>query len=133
MNIILRKILIYTVLVVLLLHTFIPHLHSGEMTDKEHIELHNNSNTLYGFLSIVFHECNDESLDNLKSVDFDIVLKTKNKYLYPRAAIKTNIQSAIKIIANCNSYILNKLIFDKLNDVRGPPIKPQHLRISLYN
>tara|TARA_R110002153_G_C13179483_1_gene484949 strand:- start:621 stop:878 length:258 start_codon:yes stop_codon:yes gene_type:complete len=74
MSKIFRNILFNTALAVILLHTIIPHPHSEDMAEKEHIKLHNNSNSLYGILRLVFHESNDENLDSLIFAQYNIVV-----------------------------------------------------------
>ncbi|VAV84537.1 hypothetical protein MNBD_BACTEROID02-1609 [hydrothermal vent metagenome] len=123
---ILRRILFNTVLVVILLHTFIPHPHSDEMTKKEHIKLHNTSNSLYSILKNAFHESNDESLDNLIVAQYHIANKTKHTYPYPTIAIKDfyplgNVKTIVRkrVIRSIDNF--NKLFIVKLNGERGPP------------
>ncbi|WP_418637838.1 hypothetical protein [Winogradskyella sp.] len=121
-----KKILFNSVLVVILLHTFIPHPHSDEMTDKAHITLHRNSNTLFDIITIAFHESNDKDLDNLIFAQHNIVTKNLIKHQY--SSITTNygnfsiIENKIvgKIIQR-NIFNPNKLFIVKLNEVRGPP------------
>lgn len=122
----LKEILFNSVLVVILLHTFIPHPHSSEMTEREHIKLHNKSNTLLEIISIAFHESNDENLDNLIVAKYKILKKTKEKYQYPTITIQ-NInpsgieETTIEEIVKKDIDNFNEIFIVKLNGVRGPP------------
>ena len=123
MSKIFRNILFNSALAVILLHTIIPHPHSKDMVEKEHIKLHNNSNSIYGILRLVFHENNDEILDSLVFAQYNIDKKTKIDYQY--SAINNAYFSTSKIVnkkfyKNLKSNI-NKLFIVNLNGVRGPP------------
>ncbi|MCB0465223.1 MAG: hypothetical protein KDC78_06050 [Aequorivita sp.] len=122
----LEKIFFNSVLVVILLHTLIPHPHSDEMTVEEHIALHKDSNTLFDVISVAFHESNDENLDNLIVAQYDSVKGDKITYQNSTIAIlystfsvieKTTVEKAIQ--TNTNSP--KKLFIVKLNGERGPP------------
>lgn len=129
MSKIFRNILFNTALAVILLHTIIPHPHSEDMVEKEHIKLHNNSNSIYGILRLVFHESNDENLDSLVFAQYNIDnktkvdKKTKVDYQYPEINIAYfNISENVNktVYKNLKSNI-HKLFIVKLNYVRGPP------------
>lgn len=125
-----RNILFNAALAVILLHTIIPHPHSGDMAEKEHIELHDNSDSLYGILRFVFHENNDENLDSLVFAQYNIDNKTKIKWQCPEINI-THFQTS-KIVnktvyKNLKSN-LNKLFIVTLNGVRGPPFTTNEFR-----
>lgn len=120
-----RNILFNTALVVILLHTIIPHPHSEDMVEKEHVKLHNNSNSLYGILRFVFHESNDENLDSLVFVQYNIDHKTKLECQYleiykPYFNFSKTVEKAV--YTYFKSTITKIFIFD-LNGVRGPPIE----------
>ena len=122
-----KKILFNSVLAVILLHTFIPHPHSDEMTEKQHSALHENSDTLFGIITIAFHESNDKDLDNLIVAQYDRVTKNIIKHQYSPIATPYGNFSIIenkivgKILPN---YIFNphNLFIVSLNEVRGPPL-----------
>jgi prenyltransferase beta subunit len=121
-----KEILFHSVLVVIVLHAFIPHPHSYEMTEKEHIAFHENSNTLFETISIAFHESNDENLDNLIVAQYDIVKINKITYQYTSIAILYSPFSEIEKktvekITQTNTDSPNKLFIVKLNGERGPP------------
>ncbi len=127
MSKILKYILFRAVLVIITLHTVIPHPHSDKLTKKEHFELHKKSNSLIGIIRLAFHESDDENLDNLIFVKYESVKKTDSKHQYPKVSIFDNTTSivgkivAIKIVKwNTNNF--NKLLFVKLNGLRGPPL-----------
>ena len=126
MSEILKYILFRTVLIIVTLHAIIPHPHSDELTEKKHFELHENSNSLIGFLSLAFHECNDESLDNLIFAQYEGVQKIDSKHKYPKVSIFYSTTSivekrATEKILERNTYNFNRLLFVKLNRLRGPP------------
>lgn len=127
MNKILKYILFRFVLIVIVLHAIIPHPHSDELTEEEHSELHKNSSSLFGIVKLAFHESDDESLDNLIYTQYESVKKIDCKHTYPNVSLLNNIQSIVekreteKIVkSNANNF--NKLLFVKLNGLRGPPI-----------
>ncbi|MCF6223668.1 MAG: hypothetical protein L3J34_08065 [Flavobacteriaceae bacterium] len=125
-----RKILTYIlfriVLVVVTLHAVISHPHSEELTIEKHIELHKDSNSFIGIIRLVFHENDDENLDNLIFAEFENDNKFDSKCKYPIDSIFNSTQSIIekretKIIAKWNTNNFNRLLFVKLNRLRGPP------------
>ncbi len=127
MSKILKYILFRTVLVIITLHTIIPHPHSEELTDKKHSELHKDSNSFIGIVRLAFHESDDENLDNLIFAEYESDKKLDNKCKYPKIPIINNRQSIVekreteKIVKwNINNF--DKLLFVKLNGLRGPPV-----------
>ena len=127
MSEILKYILFRTVLVVITLHTIIPHPHSEELTEEKHLELHKKSNSLIGIIRLAFHESDDENLDNLIFVQYKNVKVLDSKHKYPKVFIFDNITSVVekkateKIIKwNTNNF--DRLLFVKLNGLRGPPL-----------
>jgi len=61
---IVRNILFLNVVIVILLHAVIPHKHHGEMTFDEHQLTHQNANTVFKIIGLVFQEGASTSLDN---------------------------------------------------------------------
>ena len=127
MSKILKYILFRTVLIVTVLHAVIPHPHSDELTEEKHFELHKKSNSLIGIIRLVFHESNDESLDNLIFAQYESVKKIDSKHKYPKASLFNNIQSIVEKrepgkIVKSNTNNFNRLLFVKLNGLRGPPV-----------
>ncbi len=127
MSEILKYILFRTVLIIVTLHTIIPHPHSDELTEEKHFELHENSKSLIGFISLAFHESDDESLDNLIFAQYESVKKIDSKHKYPEASIFDNTTSiggkiTAKKITKWNTNNFNRLLFVKLNGLRGPPL-----------
>ena len=126
MSKILKYILFRIVLVIITLHTIIPHPHSDELTEEKHFELHNESNSLIGFIRLTFHESNDENLDNLIFAEYESDKKLDSKCKYPKVSIFNNRQSLVgkretgKIVKR-NTHNFNRLLFVKLNGLRGPP------------
>ncbi len=126
MNKIFPKILLISALAVILLHALIPHPHAGELSEREHVKIHDFSKSLYSILRVAFHESDDESLDNLFVVQNQANEKFKKHHLYPTIAIVCLRFTAIsnkqfKKIANRNITNFNKLFIVNLNGVRGPP------------
>lgn len=127
MNKILKYILFRFVLIVIVLHAIIPHPHSDELTQEKHSELHKNSNSLFGIIKLAFHESDDESLDNLIYTQYESVKKIDSKHTYPNVSLLNNFQSIIEKretekIVKSNTNNFNRLLFVKMNGLRGPPI-----------
>ena len=127
MSKILKYILFRAVLVIITLHTVIPHPHSDELTEEEHFELHKKSNSLIGIIRLAFHESNDESLDNLIFTQYESIKKIDSKHKYPKVSTLDNTTSivgkiAAKKIVKWNTNNFNRLLFVKLNGLRGPPL-----------
>ena len=127
MSKILKYILFKTVLIIIALHSVIPHPHSDELTEEKHFELHKKSNSLFGFIRLTFHDNDDESLDNLIYIQYESVKKIDSKHKYPKLSLFNNIQSIVEKresekIVKSNTNNFNKLLFVKLNGLRGPPI-----------
>ncbi|MDA9056300.1 hypothetical protein N9K49_00435 [Flavobacteriaceae bacterium] len=111
------------------LHAIILHPHSDELTEEKHHELHEKSNSFIGFIRLVFHENDDERLDNLIFTQDTGSIKKKidSKHKYPNSSIFNNTTSiAVKItaikIVKWNTHNFNKLHFVNLNGLRGPPL-----------
>ena len=127
MSKILKYILFRVVLVIITLHTVIPHPHSDELTEEEHFELHKKSNSLIGIIGLAFHESDDESLDNLIFAQYESVKKIDSNQKYPEVSIFDSTTSRIGIIetkktVKWNTNNFNRLLFVKLNGLRGPPL-----------
>lgn len=127
MSKILKYILFRTVLLVIVLHTIIPHPHSDELTEEEHFELHKKSNSLIGIIRLAFHESEDESLDCLIYAQYESIKKIDSKHKYPKVSIFENTNSIFekvvtRKIVEWNNHNFDKLLFVKLNGLRGPPI-----------
>jgi hypothetical protein len=127
MNKIFRDIIFGIVLVIIMLHTVIPHPHSGELTKEEHFELHKKSNSLFGIIRLIFHESDDDNLDNLMIAKYESFKKLYLNQNYPTALIFKNITSPLEKIETkktikSNTFNFNKLLFVKPNGLRGPPI-----------
>jgi hypothetical protein len=130
---ILRVILFASALSIILLHTFIPHPHSEEMTEERHFEFHQNSNSILDFLKLVFHESEDEGLDNLIIAQYQAEKKLKKGFHHQIATgIETltlinesrTKKSTAKHIGNSNGYFIVKP-----NGVRGPPASTNSFEI----
>ena len=127
MNKVLKYILFRAALVIITLHTIIPHPHSDKLTKEEHLELHKESSSFIGLIRLVFHESDDESLDNLIFAQYVGVNEIDNKYKYPKVYIFNNTHSVIEKketekIIKCNTNNFDRLLFVKLNRLRGPPL-----------
>jgi hypothetical protein len=132
-----KKILFNSVLVLILLHTCIPHPHSHELTEKEHFEFHKKSNSLIGIISLAFHESDDENLDNLIFTQYESVKKIDSKHKYPKVSIFDNTTSRVgkivaKKIVKWNTNNFNRLLFVKLNGLRGPPLLTNLINQKIY-
>lgn len=96
MSKILKYIFFRTILVIITLHTIIPHPHSDELTEEKHFELHKDSNSLIGFIRLTFHESDDENLDNLIFAEYESVKKIDSKHKYPLVSLFNNLKSKSK-------------------------------------
>lgn len=123
---ILKYLFFRTILVIISLHAIIPHPHSNELTKEKHVELHKKSNSFIGIIRLVFHESDDEILDDLIFAQFQTIKKSDNKYKYPTLSIVNKIQFIVektekgkKIKWNANNF--DGLLFVIRNGLRGPP------------
>lgn len=123
---ILKYLFFRTILVIISLHAIIPHPHSNELTKEKHVELHKKSNSFIGIIRLVFHESDDEILDDLIFAQFQTIKKSDNKYKYPTLSIVNKIQFIVektekgkKIKWNANNF--DRLHFVIRNGLRGPP------------
>lgn len=121
-----KNILFRTVLVVLLLHIFIPHPHAEVLNKEAHARLHHNNNSILGLLEIVFHESNDEDLDNLTVVSSKFQKKSGNTLYLPFFGVNSknstsdeNFNSE-KITINSNESLYCTFV-PNANGLRGPP------------
>jgi hypothetical protein len=123
MHKIFRNILFNTALAVILLHTFIPHPHFEDMVEKEHVKLHNNSNSLYGIIRLVFHESNDENLDSLVFAQYntDKKIQINWQFLVIDSTDFNLLENVNKTVYKSLKSTFHKLFIVKLNYVRGPP------------
>jgi len=124
---ILKFILFRTVLIVVALHAIITHPHENELTLEKHLKLHQESNSLIGIIRLAFHENNDENLDNLMFVKFENVKKLNYNLTYSttsslNSTLPTEIERKTKKTNNSSIDNFNKLLFVKLNGLRGPPL-----------
>lgn len=127
MRIFFRSILFGLPLLIIGLHTFIPHTHEDHLSREEHQLIHLEKNSLLDILKLLFHQSQDEALDHL-------VLDDKE------GTVKETVLPAYQINDNpfcSSSIILRELLIDKIfflassddNDLalirsgklRGPP------------
>jgi hypothetical protein len=120
-----KKLLFKSVVVVLLLHAFIPHQHRDEMSEKAHLKLHQDNDSLIDILKIVFHEGADEYLDNLFFTENNY--KVSAQYFsnqHPNKngslAIKNCIEG-VQLYRNSDNCIYSNIFIVKLNGLRAPP------------
>lgn len=64
----LKYILLYPVLLLIVLHTFIPHAFSNALPASSHLKIHKESHSLLGFFGLIFHEKHEKSLHDLNSI-----------------------------------------------------------------
>jgi len=124
---ILKHILFRTVLVIITLHTLIPHPHSEDLTEEKHFKLHKESNSLIGIITLAFHESDDDNLDNLIFVQYESIKKVVNTCKYPTVSILNKKQYIVlnretKKTVTCNVNNFERALFVKLNGLRGPPL-----------
>ena len=119
-------ILFRLVLVVIGFHAIIPHPHSDELSEREHRKLHQNSTSILGFLRYIFHESNDDDLDNIVFADYGVTAKITQHHKHPRTPVTFYNSIEIKVLGDSSgckentSYFHNKkYIFQ--NGLRAPP------------
>jgi len=120
-----QSVLFKCVVVIVLLHTCIPHRHREEMSEKAHIKLHQNNDNLIGILKIVFHEGYDEYLDNLffAKNNYDVSPQYfSNQYPDKNGspAIKNCIKG-VQLYRKSDNCIDSNIFIVKLNGLRAPP------------
>lgn len=65
----LKYILMYPVLLLLILHTFIPHAFSNSLPVTNHVKIHRDSQeNLLGLFGLIFHEKHEKNLHNLNTL-----------------------------------------------------------------
>lgn len=125
MSKVLKYILFRTALVIIVLHTFIPHPNSNKLTDEKHSEIHQKSSCLIGIIRLAFHENNDESLDNLVSVQ----LKKSSTFNYKHPKLYSSLikrqftikEKHLKKKSNYTPLHFEALFLIKQIGLRGPP------------
>ena len=114
------------VLVIIGLHAFVPHPHSDELTEQEHKKLHQNSQSILGFIKYLFHENNDENLDDILFASYGKITKQTIKIQYPRASTfdkkidDTSIFVFSNIYKTYTSHFHNGISVNQ-NGLRAPP------------
>jgi len=122
---IIKKLLFKSVVVILLLHACIPHKHRGEMTETAHIKLHQDNDSLIDVLKIVFHEGDDEHLDNLFFANNNFDTSAQHFSKKPHRKVTQDVENGedsiqlSRISSNC-TYL--NIFIVKLNGLRAPPI-----------
>ena len=119
-----RQLLFRSVLMLIALHTLIPHSHYDEMSDEAHFELHKNNNNLFNLVQLFFHENDDTTLDNLVIAQFDIEIEQNSNSFSTLEIAKITHQGRDCINQKSfkkehNNFVNN--VFVKLNGLRGPP------------
>jgi hypothetical protein len=123
----LKYLLFRIILVIITLHAVIPHPHSDELSAEKHFEIHQQTNSFIGIIRIVFHENNDENLDNLyyntsPSLEGLNVNSTSTPvialYVVPHNVEEKEVKLSLNDVINdyCKSTF-----FVRLNGLRGPP------------
>ncbi|PCH52853.1 MAG: hypothetical protein COC22_03485 [Flavobacteriaceae bacterium] len=122
---VIKQILFRSALVIIVLHTLIPHRHYDEMSKVEHAQLHQNNDDILDLLMLFFHESNDESIDNLVVAEFDV------KENFDDTVVSNIFLSSSNFPFFDTSYFIKELIistsnfsnisFVELNGLRGPP------------
>ncbi len=62
-----KNILLINVVVIIFLHSLVPHMHHMEMTFVDHKKAHENANDILDYLGLVFHEGVNYNLENFVS------------------------------------------------------------------
>ena len=123
---VIKQILFRSALVIILLHTLISHKHYDEMSEAEHVTLHqNNNDDILDLLVLFFHESNDESIDNLVVAQFDVKETFKNAIASNAFISNSDLpffdtSYFIKEL-NISTSNFSNIFFVELNGLRGPP------------
>lgn len=122
---IIKKLLFKSVVVVLLLHACIPHKHRDEMSEKAHIKIHQDNDSLIDILKIVFHEGDDEYLDNLffAKNNYDVspqFFSNQHPDKKGSPAIKNCIKG-VQLHRKPDNCIYSNIFIVKINGLRAPP------------
>ncbi|MCF6213820.1 MAG: hypothetical protein L3J45_07335 [Flavobacteriaceae bacterium] len=121
---IIKKILFKSVLIIILLHALIPHKHSDEMSKEEHFEFHQDNVGFINILKIFFHESDDENLDNLYFVQYNLDKPQQNKSTLNFVTVEDNTsfkrdKPSIPLRDDKGALLKNFII--EINRQRGPP------------
>ncbi len=121
-----KNILFINVVVILLLHSFIPHKHHNEMAYEEHYIVHENANGIIDLIGLVLHEGSSENLETIILSKENVMKDIERSYLDFFAitaylAIKINVKYSGCFIKIRPQELSNNfhIIFSGL---RGPPI-----------
>ncbi len=122
---IIRKILSKSVLIVVLFHALIHHSQADQMSVDGHIDIHQNSSSLFGIIKIVFHESKHDNLDNIVSRNINKAVSSYNYFLPILLAVKwidiVPVNSAEEKLSVNNEINYSKVFYVNSNRLRGPP------------
>lgn len=120
-----RNILLYCAVGIALLHSLIPHLHHGEMTNVEHYTSHENAIDFVDYLGLAFQHGTKDKLNYISteqkstgSIDLD--------YLQGCAGINTTPPEVRSTSKSLDFSTQSQLSFYNINassdGLRGPPV-----------
>lgn len=122
----LKYILLYPVLILIVLHTFIPHAFSNALTADNHLNIHKDNKNILGLFDLIFHEKHDKNLHDLNT----------RPSKYKIVSIEVNHQVlliCVQVVSNshinlpyCSTFsdppeLKNELLIAHRNGKRGPP------------
>lgn len=113
-------------LAIIILHTIVPHPHSTELSPSEHILIHKDTDSFFGWMKMVFHEIDDDNLDflycsqyrNQKKQTKQISSNTNLSFLSSDNYIFTSKENPYFAPY---AFIYLKVNTGKINGLRAPP------------
>jgi len=122
---ILKHILFKSLLLIVGLHTFIPHPHAEELNEDEHRSLHQNSHSIFGIIKLIFHESDDDNLDCLLLAHYTYRLKHRLTDVPSSAFIffeeYAEIREDVSRFFLSQNYFISTFKFYNSNGLRAPP------------
>lgn len=120
-----RNILLFHATGIILLHSFIPHLHHGEMTNVEHYMSHKNANDIIDYLGLAFQQGSSDNLTNYISSDQQTDTDKDLDCFQSQAEANPELQAAVLSNERLHFKTRSQISFDYLNAssnrLRGPP------------
>jgi len=122
-----KYILQYPVLLLIVLHAFIPHAHAIRLSSEEHIRIHKKSHSFLGLVNMIFHEKHEDNLHKLyifqsEEEEADPGFYDNHQAIFIESSFTNGKISSAGIRLKVQRDYINILFFGYLNDWRGPPV-----------
>jgi hypothetical protein len=120
-----NKILFFCIGTIILIHTFIPHVHHGEIAEKEIVNKNNNNPGLFRILQYVFHISPSTYLKNVEGAQNDVRDLNENlvKYIFAEYTVSNSYVSLNFVdkqeIPHLKAVI--SIIIQHFKGLRSPP------------